>query len=161
MVGLAALIGLGAAFLLALAVRYRTHALPDTSTDTEAPPPAPLPDRLSDADITKLARNAGFTGTDLRTAVAVALAESGGKVTAYNPETAANTPTGLGSYGLWQIYRQAHPEFATWQLYDPAQNAMAAYRVYVAAGYKFTPWTTYKTQRYTAYVQRAQNALNV
>lgn len=98
---------------------------------------------LSPSQIADLAYRAGFRGTALTMAVAVALAESSGNPSAYNPETAAGTPSGKGSYGLWQIYRNAHPEFASVNLFDPSLNAMAAYSVYRAAGNSFTPWSTF------------------
>lgn len=93
--------------------------------------------------IEQLAYNAGFRGPDLLMATAIAQAESGGNPTAYNPETAAHTPTGSGSRGLWQIYGAAHPNYNNDAFYDPQLNANAAYSVYQAAGNKFTPWSTY------------------
>ena len=51
---------------------------------------------LGPSDIATLAQNAGFGGSDLATAVAVALSESGGNPNAYNAESAANTPQGKG-----------------------------------------------------------------
>jgi hypothetical protein len=111
--------------------------------------------RLTPKQIADLASNAGFQGNDLVTAVAVALAESGGKVAAYNPELQAGATEGKGSFGLWQIYRTAHPEFATWNLDDPQLNAQAAYIVYQNAGYSFRPWSTFKTGAYQVYVNQA------
>lgn len=108
------------------------------------------------ASIAQHAANAGFTGADLITAVAVAYAESGGDPSRYNPETAAGTPTGMGSYGLWQIYRKAHPEFAGWDLYDPAVNARAAYAVWKQAGRSFRPWSTFQHGSQLKYIERAQ-----
>jgi hypothetical protein len=105
---------------------------------------------LSTEQIIQLAQTAGFTGTDLATAVAVALAESGGDPNAYNPETAAGAPQGKGSYGLWQIYLEAHPEDASLNLYDPQTNANAAYQTYANAGGAFTPWSTFKSGAYLA-----------
>jgi hypothetical protein len=106
------------------------------------------------------AKNAGFTGADLLTAVAVALAESGGDPNAYNPETAAGTPEGLGSYGLWQIYLKAHPEFQGQNLFDPQTNANAAYSVYRAAGNSFRPWSTYLNGAYTAHLDEAERMVS-
>jgi hypothetical protein len=37
-------------------------------------------------------------------------------------------------------------------LYDPQTNANAAYSVYSDAGFKFTPWTTFKTGSYEGFV---------
>ena len=111
---------------------------------------------LSAAQIASYASAAGFTGADLTTAIAIAIAESGGNPKAYNPETAANTPVGQGSVGLWQIYQKAHPEFAGQDLTDPQTNANAAYSVYAAAGYRFTPWSTFGSGAYEAYLSQAQ-----
>ena len=99
---------------------------------------------LTAAQINYYAQTAGFSGSDLATAVAIALAESSGNAAIYNPETQAGAPAGKGSYGLWQIYLNKHPEFAGVNLYDPQTNANAAYSIYSAAG-GFSPWTTYKS----------------
>jgi len=116
--------------------------------------------RLTAQQIAQYARNAGFTGNDLLTAVAVALAESGGKVAAYNPEAQAGTAQSKGSYGLWQIYRQAHPEFDGWDLNDPQINANAAFRVYSDAGNSFRPWSTYKNGAYSAHLDVATEGVS-
>lgn len=98
---------------------------------------------LTPSQLQSLAYNAGFRGSDLKTAVAVALAESGGNPLAYNPETAAHTPAGSGSRGLWQIYGAAHPIYNSTAVFNPQANANAAYSVYKAAGNRFTPWSTF------------------
>jgi Lysozyme like domain len=100
--------------------------------------------------IAQFAQNAGFTGSDLQTAVAIALAESSGDPNAYNPETAAGTPAGQGSYGLWQIYLKAHPEFRGQNLMDPQTNANAAYSIFSRRG--FHDWSTYTSGAYQAYM---------
>src|SRR5579864_5137608 len=115
--------------------------------------------QFSAADIANYAAAAGFTGDDLPTAVAIALAESNGDPNAYNPESQAGAPAGKGSYGLWQIYLNAHPQFAGWNLYDPRANAAAAFTVYTAAGNSFAPWTTFKSGAYTAYLSTAQDGV--
>lgn len=105
------------------------------------------------AQLQQLAANAGFSGPDLATAVAIALAESSGNPTKYNPETAARggTPQGQGSYGLWQIYLKMHPEFAGANLFDPQTNANAAYSIYSKRG-GFSDWTTYTEGEYLTYL---------
>lgn len=131
------------------------------TTQNPNPTPQPTlqpPTHMTPTEIASVAAAAGFTGYDLTTAVAVALAESGGNVNAYNPEVAAGTPTGYGSYGLWQIYEKAHPEFATWNLFDPQLNAQAAFSVYTNAG-GFRPWSTFNSGAYQAYLQTAQDAI--
>ena len=114
---------------------------------------------LSAAQIASYAANAGFTGEDLATAVAIALAESSGNPNAYNAEEAAGTPLGQGSFGLWQIYVYANPQFAGSNLYDPQTNANAAYTLYEAAG-GFSPWATYNSGAYTADLASAEAAAN-
>jgi hypothetical protein len=97
---------------------------------------------LTAAQIQAYAAAAGFSGADLQTAVAIALAESSGNPSAYNPE---------GSYGLWQIYLPAHPEYAGVNLNDPLTNANAAFAIYSSAG-SFSPWSTYNSGAYLAYM---------
>jgi hypothetical protein len=106
---------------------------------------------LTPAQISYYAQNAGFTGQNLATAIAIALAESSGNANIYNPETGAGTPQGEGSYGLWQIYLNAHPEYSGANLYDPQTNANAAFAIFSAAG-GFSPWATYNSGRYQAYL---------
>lgn len=98
---------------------------------------------LTPNDIAQLAYNAGFRGSALRMAVAIALAESNGNPNAYNPEVAAGTRPGHGSRGLWQIYGTAHPEYDNEQTFNPVTNAQAAFKVYTEAGNRFTPWSTF------------------
>ncbi len=108
--------------------------------------------------IASLARDAGFAGDDLVTAVAVALAESGGDPEAYNPETAAGTAPGRGSYGLWQIYRAAHPDLDAVDLTDPPANARAAFQIYSAAR-GFRPWSTYLHGLHEQFMPTARDAV--
>lgn len=115
--------------------------------------------KLEIPQLIALAAGAGFVGDDLTTAVSIALAESGGNSQAYNPERAAGAAEGAGSFGLWQIYRTAHPEFATWNLLDPAVNAAAAYSVYQGAGNSFRPWSTYKNSAYLAHVDAVNGVI--
>lgn len=105
------------------------------------------------AQLQQFAANAGFSGPDLATAVAIALAESSGISTKYNAETAARggTPQGKGSYGLWQIYLKKHPEFVGWDLFDPQTNANAAYSIYSRRG-GFSDWATYNDGTFAKYL---------
>lgn len=121
-----------------------------------------MPLKFNTKEIKQFAQNAGFSGDDLSIAIAVALAESKGDPRAYNPEIKANTPQGLGSRGLWQIYAKRHPEFGPDfdMLYDPQLNANAAFYVYTAAGNRFTPWSTFSNGDYLAHLQDAENAVN-
>ena len=107
-------------------------------------------------NIASYAKMAGFSEANLLAAVAIALAESSGNPKAYNPEIGVGAPQGKGSYGLWQIYLNAHPEFEGLDLYDPLTNAKAAYRIYQDAGYSFRPWSTYLSGAYTAHLSEAE-----
>ena len=111
------LIGLGGA--AAIGYFLVQNFQPETAPADGVPP--------AGSSLRGLAANAGFSGADLDTAVAVAVAESGGNPRAYNPETAAGAPQGKGSYGLWQIFLYRHPEFEGWDLFDPVSNAAAAF----------------------------------
>lgn len=114
--------------------------------------------KLSTDEIARLASNAGFTGNDLSIAVAVALAESGGNPNAHGDLMLP----GSGSYGLWQIYSHAHPEYGPNfdQLFDPQTNADAAFAVYSAAGNSFRPWSTFNSGIYANYLSDASGAVN-
>lgn len=110
--------------------------------------------RLTIIQLWNLARNAGFSGTDLVIAVAVSLAESGG-----DPGIIGDIDVpvpGSASYGLWQINSYFHPELGPdfTLLLDPTSNAAAAFSVYRAAGNRFTPWTTFKNGAYASFLDR-------
>lgn len=114
---------------------------------------------LSYAELLLLAQRAGFEATDAYIAAAVALSESGGNTLAYNPETAANTPLNLGSYGLWQIYLKVHAEFSGQDLFDPQINVTAAFSVYTKSGKAFTAWTTFNNGAYKTFLQTPSTRL--
>lgn len=107
---------------------------------------------MTPADIGTVAANAGFSGDDLATAIAVAMAESSG-----NPNAWGDAGIGAGSFGLWQISSKYHPEYGPdfTQLYDPQTNANAAFAVYSQAGNSFSPWSTFKSGAYLANMQVA------
>lgn len=112
--------------------------------------------KLSASEIATYAANAGFSGDDLVTAVAIALAESGG-----DPQAHGDTSiTPGGSLGLWQINLRWHPEFAANPnaLYDPQTNANAAYKVYGQQG--FQAWSTFNGGQYQAHLPDAQAGIN-
>lgn len=109
---------------------------------------------LTPSAIAQVARNAGFTGDDLVTAVAIALTES---FPSGNPRSLGDNGN---SEGLWQIYRPAHPEFKGQDLFDPQTNALAAFSVYQAADNSFSPWSTFNSGKYEAYVTDAQAGVN-
>ena len=90
------------------------------------------------------ARTAGFSGTNLSIAVAIAYAESAG-----DPDAVGDNGD---SIGLWQINLPAHPEYAGANLHDPQTNANAAFAIYQQAGNSFSPWTTFKAGTYAQYL---------
>lgn len=100
--------------------------------------------KLSAAEIARIARSAGFSGNDLSTAVAIALAESGGDPKIIGDKTLA--PERGPSYGLWQINMgtKVHgKEFAGQDLLDPQVNANLAFYLYGRAGNSFRDWSTF------------------
>jgi len=115
---------------------------------------------LTISQIAAIAAGAGFSGDDLATAVAIALAESEGNPQAYNPEKAAGAAQGQGSFGLWQIYLSKHPEFSALDLLDPQTNAGAAFAIYSGAGNSFRPWATYTNHAYLTYMGAVTSFLN-
>jgi Lysozyme like domain len=117
-----------------------------------------LSGKLSIPQLLGFAGNAGFTGPDLAASVAIAMAESGGNPQAHGDLTLGS---GKGSFGLWQIYADAHPEYGPnfSQLFDPQTNANAAFAIYQQAGYAFTPWSTYKSGAYLAFLSAVQAAI--
>lgn len=89
-------------------------------------------------------QGAGFKGDALRTAWAIAKRESGGKATAFNPDTS----TGDQSYGLFQINmlnelgpsrRQSYGLKKNEDLFDPATNARVAFAM-SKGGKDFGAW---------------------
>jgi hypothetical protein len=110
------------------------------------------------AEVAAVAYAAGIRDkTDLATATAIAMAESGGNPRAYN---------GRGrdqSYGLWQINMKPSEVgdrktllgiTSNEQLFDPATNARAMY-VISGGGKNWRPWTTWKGARYYLFLPLA------
>jgi hypothetical protein len=106
---------------------------------------------LTRAEVASYASKAGFSGSDLDIAVAVAKSESGWNPNAHN----AKPPD--DSYGLWQINmlgslgparRKQFGISSNSQLLDPATNARAAHMVWIGSGWK--AWTTYTSGAYKA-----------
>lgn len=110
---------------------------------------------LTPAQIGAYARGAGFTGTGLRWAIAVALAESGGRTDARHVNTGGSVDR-----GLWQINNRAHPDVSDATAYDPAGCARAAYAI-SAGGTNWRPWSTYTNGSAGAQMARATSAATV
>lgn len=109
---------------------------------------------LAPERIAQLAAHAGFTGEDVVTAVAVALAESGGRPGINN---AGMNRNGTVDHGLWQI-NSVHTAtgFDVARAYDAAYNATWARRVFTNAGSRWTPWVTYNTGAYQDHLPAAR-----
>lgn len=104
------------------------------------------------AGLLSILKKAGFKGQGLKTAYAVAMAESGGRRTAHNP----NAKTGDNSYGLFQINmlgsmgparRKQYGLKSNEQLFDPLTNAKIAYKM-SKGGTNWQPWSAYKNGSY-------------
>lgn len=112
------------------------------------------------AELAGLWIEAGGNGTDAAVAAAIATAESKGcpyakaGPTDDRPVRACDYryTTSENSYGLWQINRDAHPQYTAAQLYDPLANAKAAVAI-SHDGADFGPWTTYTDGAYKQYVE--------
>jgi hypothetical protein len=104
---------------------------------------------LTDDQIAGYAAGAGFSGDDIRIAVAIAKAESGG-----NPGAKNDTMNRNGSidYGLFQINSVHASLLAGKDWADPAQNAAMAFSVFRDAGSKWTPWATFNSGSYQRYM---------
>jgi len=99
------------------------------------------------------AARAGFTGNDLKVAVAIAGAESG-----WNPTATNHNSNGTIDYGVWQI-NSIHADIlkmGAWN--DVNTNAQMAMKVYKDAGNKFTPWVTYNNGTYKKFLTNLNTA---
>lgn len=105
--------------------------------------------------IALFARNAGFPESELTTAVAVALAESGGKVAAISPPNS----NGTRDYGLWQI-NSVHTQLNWGSWFKGDQNAYMAKDVWDErerrTGNGWKAWSTYSSGAYIAFLPVAQ-----
>lgn len=117
---------------------------------------------LSVAEMTRLAKQAGFSDQEAAIMGAIGAAESSGNPRAHNP----NASTGDNSYGLWQINMLGNmgPERRRQfgienneQLWDPSVNAKAAKAVFDQQG--FNAWSVYKSGAYKQYLGTAQESL--
>jgi hypothetical protein len=107
----------------------------------------------TDVTIAIAARTAGFDEQNLKTAVMVALAESGGNEFATNRNT-----NGTTDYGLWQI-NSIHTDalkLGNWQV--PTDNAKMAYMVFKQRG-SWSAWSAYNNNSYLKFEVRARTAL--
>lgn len=115
---------------------------------------------LSPSGIAGAASSAGFTGSDLVTAVAIALAESSGETNVIGPLPSGKNTDGTSDYGLFQINSSHKTLLAQGNWKDPIANAKMAYSLYVARGRTFKDWTTYTTGSYLLHMPAAQIGVN-
>jgi lysozyme-like protein len=112
--------------------------------------------KLSGSEVAAVAKSAGLSA-DVDIAVAIALAESGGRSDAHNPVPPDN------SYGLWQINmlgsmgpqrRKQLGISSNDDLYDPVTNARAMMLI-SNGGTNWKPWTTYTRGTYKLYLGKS------
>lgn len=103
---------------------------------------------------------AGGTDATADTAAAIAQAESGGcQYAKHGPKDdrpvkacVFTFSTLENSYGLWQVNRNAHPQYSAASLYTELGNAKAAVEI-SSGGTNFQPWTTYVNGAYKRFLQ--------
>lgn len=117
---------------------------------------------LTPFQIADYARKAGFPEEKIRTMTAIAMAESGGKAKAHNP----NASTGDNSFGLFQINmlggmgperRKAFGINSNEQLFDPGINAKAAKSIFDSQG--LNAWSVYRSGKYKDYLPEVEKNL--
>jgi cell wall-associated NlpC family hydrolase len=106
---------------------------------------------LSAQQIYQACRQAAFTPAQAVTMKAIALTESSGN-------TEAHASSGEDSWGLFQINREAHPQYSASQLTDPVTNAKAAFEV-SGGGSNISPWTVTHGGSGARYLAHQQDAL--
>lgn len=116
--------------------------------------PAGAGSKYSYAKLRALWIEAGGNPSLASTMAAIALAESGGSITAHN----SNAKTGDDSYGLWQINyygplaKSRTAQFGpTSKITDPLTNARAAVALAGTDGSGLGNWSTFKNGAYTAF----------
>lgn len=110
--------------------------------------------KLTPDEIAKIAHEeCGLEGEALATAVAIAMAESGG-----NSEATNDNANGSTDYGLWQINDKAHPEYDKDRLKDdPRYNARCMCEV-SKHGANWKPWSVFKNGGYEKFLQAGRDA---
>src|SRR5437867_7698434 len=105
------------------------------------------------ASLMSILKKAGFRGNALKTAYAIAMAESGGNARAHNGRSPDN------SYGLFQINmlggmgperRRQYGLSSNSALFDPLTNAKVAFKM-SHGGTSWGPWSTYTSGAYERY----------
>lgn len=129
--------------------------------------PAARDRRMDIRDMIRVAAAAGFRGNDLITAVAVALAESGGNMDAVGDTRLANKTWGP-SVGLWQIrtLNAQKGKGSTRDIDHVAEafaNAQSAFALYQGRKTRkqsaFSDWTMFKNGGYKKYLDQVRAAM--
>jgi hypothetical protein len=103
--------------------------------------------KLSDQQIANVAKASGWQSTsDIATAVAIALAESGG----VSDITSPPNKNGTVDRGLWQV-NSVHG-YDPSELLTPTGNGRAAHAVYLKEGWR--AWSKYKNGKYRVFLAR-------
>jgi Lysozyme like domain len=145
------------------APRPHHQAKPSAPLAKEAAPPLVLPGSagaLAPERIYAYARRAGFSPDESVTATAIALAESGGRPRAHNPNPPDDSyclmqvnmlgPLGPARRATYHLRRNA-------DLYDPATCMRVSFGI-SAGGSTWRPWTTYTRGTYLRFLPTARRA---
>ena len=144
-------------------------------------PQSPAPQYVEDADLAYYAWQGGFSGRDLITAIAIAIAESGedpqggnyplARADAIGDESKAKGQWGP-SIGMFQVRSLKDPNRPDLpsvdqlrkaeDLFKPERNAAIAYAIYEWRKKRgddpFTDWSVYKDGSYKQHIDRARRA---
>jgi len=119
---------------------------------------------LSDYDLVQMLKAVGFTGKGLKTAWAVAKAESNGRPFAFN----GNAKTGDSSYGVFQINmigdlgpdrRDKFNLDANAELFSPVKNAQIVFHM-TQGGTNWKSWKHAKPAQYQKWLKKFPNQYN-
>ena len=119
---------------------------------------------LTDYDLVQLLKAVGFTGKGLKTAWAVAKAESNGRPFAFN----GNTKTGDSSYGVFQINmignlgpdrRDKFDLDANAELFSPVKNAEIVFHM-TQGGTNWKSWKHAKPIQYQRWLKKFPSQYN-
>ena len=118
-----------------------------SSTNSNSSNQQSVKNALTIAQANQYAAQAGFTGSGLKTIVAIAQAESGLNTNALN----CSNPGGSCDRGIVQINSAWHNEVTDTCAYDPLCAFQQAYRI-SNSGTNFSAWTTFTSGSYKQYL---------
>ena len=149
--------------LLVLGAKPAADAATPPHHQAKPTPPLVLPGsaaRLAPERIYAYGRRAGFSPDEAVTATAIALAESGGRPRAHNPNPPDDSYCLMQVNMLGRLGPQRRARFhlrSNSDLYDPATCMRVAYGI-SAGGSNWQPWTTYTRGTYLRFLARARKA---